>query len=269
MPFNTADPTSQAPGRPKRTEDGAPESGHLRVSGNTKHESGIPPARARIEREMAAADTRGRLEAVLSDVARTEANLHALLRGLRHLTAGANAALDSATQLFAEVEALRESVDRSELDEALTLRARELALELEASRAEAARERRFLIEQQDLFLSELIDDHERQLEALETRADVSDLIAQRDQAREYARRCEQERDLAWQELGAETPSLRPRPELSRPNSAPRRGSGAPPPASDDAPATEPSVPAFVSRPPPSSKRRAEYSFSSGRSKKRD
>jgi hypothetical protein len=269
MPFNTAAPTSQEPDRFQRTEEGAPDSGDLRVSDNTKHESGIPPARARIEREMAAADTRGRLEAVLSDVARTEANLQALLRGLKHLTAGANAALDSTTQLFAEVEALRESVDHGEQDEGLGLRVRELALELEAARAEAARERHFLIEQQDLFLSELIDDHERQLEALETRADVSDLIAQRDQARDYARRCEQERDLAWQELGAETPSLRPRPELPRPNSAARRGSGAPPPASDAAPATEPSLPAFVSRPPQSSKRRAEYSFSSDRPKKRD
>jgi len=66
-----------------------------------------------------------------------------------------------------------------------------------------------LFEQQDLFLAEIISDHERAVDEFREQLKqaqrgslpmLAELTAQRDQAREYATRCERERDLAWQEL---------------------------------------------------------------------
>jgi hypothetical protein len=188
-------------------EDLGPDSTHLRVSRNTKHESGIPPARESLGRGQE------QLENALSEVARTEANLQSLVRGLRNLSAGASAALKSTGGLVSELDALRQLFGHSANESELEQRIAELSAALERARAE----RRQLIDEEDRFLLELLNDHERELRALERLAEagerrnleaIAELTAQRDQARAYALQCERERDLAWQDLGVETPAPR-------------------------------------------------------------
>ena len=112
-----------------------------------------------------------------------------------------------------ELDELRTHLTRSQEEEhAMRFRMSQLEQLLDMIRHETARERTFLIEQQDLFLIEIMTDHERQIDELHDRLreanqapsrrreSSDELIAQRDQAREYATRCERERDLAWQEL---------------------------------------------------------------------
>src|SRR5450432_806159 len=99
---------------------------------------------------------------------------------------------------------------------------------LDVIRHESAHERAFLIEQQDLFLVEIMTDHDRQVADLRRSvregasrkpdaAEIAELALQRDQAREHATRCERERDLAWQELALGqtlAPTPRPTPDSS-------------------------------------------------------
>jgi hypothetical protein len=194
--------------------DRAPDSSPLRVSHNTQFESGIPPARLRANASL----ERGveKLDLALAGVTRTEANLGLLVRGLKHLAAGAIAAREANTELSHELDALRTHLTRSHEEEhALRFRMSQLEQLLDVIRREGARERAFLIEQHDSFLVEIMTDHDRQVAELrrtlkeagvrgaDTRQqEIDELIAQRDQAREYATRCERERDAAWQELAA-------------------------------------------------------------------
>jgi hypothetical protein len=104
----------------------------------------------------------------------------------------------------------------NEEEVALRYRMSQLEQLLGVIRHESAREREFLIEQQDLFLVEIMSDHDRQIADLRRNLrataasnkndarehEIAELVAQRDQAREYATRCERERDLAWQELAS-------------------------------------------------------------------
>jgi hypothetical protein len=201
----------------------APDSSSLRVSLNTQHESGIPPARVREELSLSASEDR--VDLALAGVSRTEANLGQLLRGLKHLAAGATAAREANIELAHELDELRAHlVHVNEEEVALRYRMAQLEQLLDVVRHESGRERDFLIEQQDLFLVEILNDHERQITELrrgiretaprKPEADaheIAELIAQRDQAREYATRCERERDLAWHELAtghapSQTPS---------------------------------------------------------------
>lgn len=207
-----------------------PDSTSLRV-GDVTHESGIPPARYKLD-EIASSEER--LELALAGVSRTEANLGQLLRGLKHLAAGAAAAREANLELVHELDELRSHLAQvNEEEAALRYRSAQLEQLVELIRGESERERDFLIEQQDLFLVEIINDHERQiadlrkslLEASSRRADareLAELTAQRDQAREYALRCERERDLAWQEvaLGHATTLPPSNPENAAP--APRK-----------------------------------------------
>ena len=203
-------------------EEPVPDSNSLRVTLNTQLESGIPPARQREVSEGAQVFDLGleldsgvqRMEAALANQVRTEANLGLLARGLKHLSASAQAARVANTELMYELEELRTHLSRShEEEQALRYRMSQLEQLLDIIRSETSRERAFMIEEQDRFLVEVITDHERQLSELQDRlrqADQSkvdrqkleELTAQRDQAREYATRCERERDLAWQELAA-------------------------------------------------------------------
>jgi len=198
----------------------APDSSPLRVSNATLLESGIPPARLREESRTARALAHEltldqgveRMEAALSNVVRTEANLSLLVRGLKHLAAGAQAARAANTELILELDELRAHLTRTHDEEhALRFRMSQLEQLLDVVRRESSRERAFLIEQQDSFLVEILTDHDRQLDDLRQRLRdenqgkvdahrLEELTAQRDQAREYATRCERERDLAWQEL---------------------------------------------------------------------
>ncbi len=191
---------------------GGPDSSHLRISRDTKHESGIPPARETL--------TRGseQLEHTLSEIARTEANLQSLVRGLRHLTAGAAAALESTSGLVSELDAIRELFTHGNSNESkLRVTVAQLSAALERVRAEGQAQLRRRMAEDDLFIAKLIIQHEREIAALEQRLAestekrsddlVAELTAQRDQARAYALQCERERDLAWQDLGVKTPVL--------------------------------------------------------------
>lgn len=199
-----------------------PDSSPLRVSTNTQYESGIPPARIREELSLRASEER--VELALAGVSRTEANLGQLIRGLKHLATGAAAAQAANLELVHELDELRAHlVYVNEEEVALRYRMTQLEQLLDVIRHESSRERDFLIEQQDLFLVEIMSDHDRQLadlrrslrEASNRKTDaheIAELVAQRDQAREYATRCERERDLAWQELASDhSPTLTPTP----------------------------------------------------------
>ncbi|MEI9940321.1 MAG: hypothetical protein WDO69_24145 [Pseudomonadota bacterium] len=191
------------------------------MSLNTQLESGIPPARQREESgprvfdlELTLDEGVQRMEAALANAVRTEANLGLLTRGLKHLSASAQAARTANTELMHELDELRNDLTRShEEEQAMRFRMSQLEQLLDVIRHETSSERAFLIEQQDLFLVEIMTDHDRQVAELRHRLrepsqskvdaqELEELIAQRDQAREYATRCERERDLAWQELAA-------------------------------------------------------------------
>jgi hypothetical protein len=199
----------------------APDSSALRVSLDTQFESGIPPARLRPEPTLSAGEER--LELALAEVSRTEANLGQLLRGLKHLASGAAPAREANRELCHELDELRAHlVHVNEQETALRYRMAQLEQLLDLVRHEAARERRFLIEQQDLFLVEIMTEHEQTtaelrrglLEAASRKVEareLAELTAQRDQAREYALRCERERDLAWQELATAASPTTPSP----------------------------------------------------------
>jgi hypothetical protein len=197
-----------------------PDSSPLRVSTNTQLESGIPPARKReasesitfFNLELTLDGGVQRMETALANGVQTDANLGLLARGLKHLLASAQAARAANTELMHELDELRVHLTRShEEEQVMRYRMSQLEQLLSVVRHETNREREFLIEQQDLFLVEIITDHERQVGQLQDRLRESthykvdarkleELTAQRDQAREYAARCERERDLAWQEL---------------------------------------------------------------------
>ena len=203
-------------------DEPVPDSSPLRVSRTTQLESGIPPARRREEAEASSVLDRGltledgaeRMEAALTNVARTEANLGLLVHGLKHLALGAQAARAANVELMDELDELRAHLTRSHEEEhAVRFRMSQLEQMLDVVRHETARQRAFLIEEQDRFLVEIMTDHDRQIaelrarlrESCQNKADAhqrDELVAQRDQAREYATRCERERDLAWQELAA-------------------------------------------------------------------
>lgn len=218
--------------------DRAPDSASLRVSTNTQLESGIPPARTRQERAIE--DSEEHLELALAGVSRSEANLGQLIRGLKHLAAGAAAARDANRELLHELDELRTHlIHVNEEESMLRLRMGQLEHLLNLVRHESGRERQFLIEQQDQFLIEILSDHERQIselqgslrEAASRKTDArehAELIAQRDQAREYATRCERERDLAWHELATgQAPARTPAPAPgSEPGSNRKSGSTA-------------------------------------------
>lgn len=201
------------------TREREPDSSPLRVSQNTLFESGIPPARQRHELNLESGLER--LETVLAEVGRSEINLGLLVRGLKHLGSSALAAREANDELMQELDALRDQLARrSEEERAAQVRTSHLERMLEVIRNETERERAFLIEQQDLFLTEILTDHDRQISELRRALGepsepaneserIAELIAQRDQAREYATRCERERDQAWHELaiGESTPAV--------------------------------------------------------------
>ncbi|MEO8902685.1 MAG: hypothetical protein ABI488_11700 [Polyangiaceae bacterium] len=196
-----------------------PQSSPLRVSLNTQFESGIPPARVRDELSLEGGVER--LEHALANVTRTEANLGLLLRGLKHLAAGATAAREANAELTLELDELRTHLTRDHEEEhALRYRMGQLEQLLDVIRHESANERAFLVEQQDLFLAEILSDHERQVADLrrmlkETLArgsdthqlEIEELTVQRDQAREYATRCERERDAAWRAVASPSTAI--------------------------------------------------------------
>lgn len=184
------------------SEEASPDSGNLRVSSKTAHESGIPPARERLARAPETARAIDQLESVLVESTRAEANLGLLLRGLGHLASGAAKAREANAVLLRELETLRERVGRVYENEAvLEQKVRTLQNAVDA----AARERDSWLRQEDAFLVELLDDHEQSLLALKQEHDgrlaeldraFDELRQQRDLARTEATRLSYERDTA-------------------------------------------------------------------------
>ncbi len=118
-----------APEGTDSNDEPSPDSGNLRVSPRTALESGIPPARDRLTRGSDSNAAIEQLELVLVESTRAEANLGLLLRGLKHLSAGASAAQEANAVLMQELEALRgpprQSLRERELVEAARAIARE------------------------------------------------------------------------------------------------------------------------------------------------
>ena len=207
----------------------------LQVSLNTTFESGIPPARGRHDPRVDSG--LGHLESALASVTRTEANLGLLVRGLKHLASGALAARDANTELVHELDVLRTCLTRShEHEYALRFRMSQLEQLLDLIREESASERAFLTEQQDLFLVEIMTDHDRQVADLrrqlgargphhltdgtasdDAARELEELRLQRDQARDFAASCERERDAACHELAT---SLEPSADTARRHATP-------------------------------------------------
>jgi hypothetical protein len=147
----------------------------------TPHESGIPPARERlVSGTQLSVLGIERLELALVESTRTEANLGLLLRGLSHLVAGATAAQRANAALLSELEKLQTLLaDSNEQEMTLKRRVRLLEIALEAGKHDAAREHASFVEQEDLFIAELLRDHERELADLkrQLRLALDELLA--------------------------------------------------------------------------------------------
>lgn len=121
-------------------------------------ESGIPPG-GTLARTLAA---RGEAHAqlALGACARADANLGSLLRSMQHIAAAVNSARDARDEVVDELEHLRTLLSEAD-EEQLSLRHRTTLLEqtLERTERDAARERAFLIDEQDSFIGALWDEH--------------------------------------------------------------------------------------------------------------
>lgn len=222
---------AHAPHGPESSDEPAPDSGNLRVSQNTAHESGIPPARERLARRTDSDAALEQLELVLVESTRAEANLGLLSRGLKHLAAGAAAAQEANAVLAQELEGLRERMGKVyERETLLQQRVQTLENALDA----AARERESWLVQEDAFLAGLLDEHEQKLFELgrlnerklaEMDLAFDELRRSHDAAKTEVQRLTYERDAAVALLNepASTPELTPSPSPS-PTSSARLGS---------------------------------------------
>jgi hypothetical protein len=172
--------------------EAGPDSGDLRVSPNTAHESGIPPARDRLARATDTEQALEQLELVLVESTRAEANLGLLVRGLKHLASGAGAAREANALLLQELDTLRASVAKVHENENVLQKRVQI---LENALDSAARERDSWLLQEDAFLAELLDDHEQKLLAVQRAHDLR--LAELDEAFDELR---QQRDLARTEV---------------------------------------------------------------------
>lgn len=180
---------AHAPEGADSNHEPSPDSSNLRVSLKTAFESGIPPARERLTRSTDSDAALDQLELVLVESTRAEANLGLLMRGLKHLAAGAGAAQEANAVLVQELEALRARMTKVyESESLLKKRVQTLENAIDA----AARERESWLVQEDAFLAALLDEHEQKVFELE-----------RAQERKLA-----EMDLAFDELRRERENAR-------------------------------------------------------------
>jgi hypothetical protein len=196
-------------------DEASPDSGNLRVSLKTAYESGIPPARERLTHGGDSNRALDQLELVLVESTRAEANLGLLLRGLKHVAAGAAAAQESNAILMQELDALRERLGKLHENESL-LKQRVQTLEnvIDAS----VREQQSWLVQEDAFLAGLLDEHEQKLFELgrlherklaEMDLAFDELQRERDNARTEVQRLTYERDAAVALLNEPVPSTEP------------------------------------------------------------
>lgn len=193
---------AHTPDRPDPSDDRGPDSGDLRVTEGTAHESGIPPARDRLTRERDDYAALAQLELVLVESTRAEANLGLLMRGVKHLEASAAAAREANAVLAQELESLRARMSEAYASESM-LRQRVRALENAVDAG--LREREAWLLQEDAFLAGLLDEHEQKLLELEQQHErqlgeldfaLDELRRERENARTEVMRLTYERDAA-------------------------------------------------------------------------
>lgn len=121
-------------------------------------ESGIPPG-GTLARTLAARGE-AHTQAALTASARADANLGSLFRTVQHLAAVVSGAREAHDQVVEELEHVRTLLGQAD-EEQLSLRHHALVLEqtLERTERDAARERAFLIDEQDSFIGALWDEH--------------------------------------------------------------------------------------------------------------
>lgn len=207
-----------APDDAAPSEEASPDSGDLRVSPRVTYESGIPPARERLARSSSSEAALDQLELVMVESTRAEANLGLLLRGLKHLAAGASAAQEANSVLVHELEALRARLGKIyESESVLRQRVQTLENSLDAS----ARERESWLVQEDAFLASLLDEHEQKLFEVERQHErrlaeldlaFDELRRQLELARTEAARLTYERDAAVALLNEPSPNTERAPE---------------------------------------------------------
>lgn len=131
-------------------------------------ESGVPPARGAAPNLLARGEAHA--AAALSACTRAEANLGALLRNVQHLAATISSAREAKADVVQELEYLRALLADAD-GEQLTLKHRVALLEqaLERSEREGARERAFLLHEQDTFIAGLWDEHAYEVRELRRR----------------------------------------------------------------------------------------------------
>lgn len=193
---------AHAPEGADSNDEPSPDSGNLRVSLKTAHESGIPPARDRLTRSTDSSAALEQLELVLVESTRAEANLGLLIRGLKHLGAGAAAAQEANAILMQELDALRNRLGKVyESETLLKQRVQTLENVIDAS----VRERESWLVQEDAFLASLLDEHEQKLFEVErlherklAELDLAfdELSRERENARVEVMRLTYERDAA-------------------------------------------------------------------------
>lgn len=202
------------------------------MSAATNFESGIPPARERLARKTGSDAALDQLELVLVESTRAEANLGLLLRGLKHLAAGASAAQEANSVLMQELEALRARLGQVyETENLLQQRVQTLENALDA----AARERESWLVQEDAFLAALLDEHEQKVFELERQHErklaeldlaFDELRRQHELARTEVMRMTYERDAAVALLNEPSASERAVEPVASPSPAPTTsGSG--------------------------------------------
>ena len=111
-----------------------------------------------------ASESDARVQAALAANARAEANLVSLFRAIQQLGNGVGGAREANELLTLELEGLRDLLGAaSEQQQILETKIAQLESVLDRTRKEHAKERGYLIEQQDLFLVKLLDEQELEL----------------------------------------------------------------------------------------------------------
>lgn len=111
-----------------------------------------------------------RIESALRASTKTEATLADLLRTAKFLSASIDAVREANAAVLRELEVLCELVDGEGAERSsLERRIQRLEHLVEETGHDAARDRRFLVEEHDAFIATLVSDHERELRALRER----------------------------------------------------------------------------------------------------
>lgn len=194
-----------------------PPSGGQPADSNPPLESGVPPARGSAPSPLARGQAHA--AAALSGCTRTEANLASLLRSVQHLAAQVSSAREAKTSVVQELEHLHALLGDAD-EQQLTLKHQIALLEqtLERSEREAAREKAFLLHEQDTFIAGLWDEHAYEVAELRRRLSSTEqtLRANQEENQELVSRAEGAR----REVEEQTRRLRKaEAELSRLQSA--------------------------------------------------